>query len=357
MIRHLTLLLLLVAVIPEMAADVYLNPSRGYSWIEEAADSSQIVNTTPDTICRSVATRFSGGDFRIAIAIEDLHGDNRAYPVVAEDGKRLKIKHPGYSVILTDADRRRLSVTFHTSLSGDEEWAKTSRSVVITSPDGIVCSFVPPKAYKNGKRNLLIINKQRSTLSLRLGHSETAEVWSATMDFNPSRLAVAVPPGGAVDIPMLEGEEVRPAIHEALTINEIKDAVTDMADPKAGYWRLTARQLEEKTVRSGGDYTLAVAPRPDGSYTLYYIEGAAVNPSSWHPGMVKARLIPRVNSRFDVVWYDAALTPVAADVAAIFESDEVLTIHFPYYDAATLTFQRIPGYQPSTPAVYDTTDP
>lgn len=355
--RSLTLQVALACLAATAHGDIHFNPSRGYGWSGEPRESSVITNPDADTLTLSAATGFSGGDFRIALAIEDLHGDGRKYPAGERAGKRLTAVHPGYAVEMTDADGRKLTFSHATSLSGDDEWRKTSRTIAVTAPDGEKSVVKPPKQYKHDKRNLLVVKRENGRITVAAGHDETAGVWSAVSDFTPSRLAIVLPPGGAVDVPLVEAEEYRPDVPSPRSAGEIDDAVTDISDRRAGYWRLTARQLEENTARCGGDYILALVPDAGGAYTLYYIDGAAINPSSWPRGAVKARLIPRINGRYDVAWYDADHRKIEGDVAAIFDGSDLLTVHFPYYDNSTLTFQRLSGYRPAAPTVYDSTDP
>lgn len=152
-----------------------------------------------------------------------------------------------------------------------------------------------------------------------------------------------------------------------------EETVRRLADPHApleGTWGILQRSLEEKHLRPGGDYRLAIladADDPDedysGSYTIYYIAGARKSPASWQPGMVKGRLLPTpFEDLYDVEWVDAdgrlLATEIRGEVSrheeeitapegTAYDDDEdttvdvpTLTILFPYHNS-TVTLRRI----------------
>ncbi len=106
-----------------------------------------------------------------------------------------------------------------------------------------------------------------------------------------------------------------------------------------GYWQLLDGELDETLLRLGGDYRLALIADGD-DFDIIYIEGTRINPSFWQPGMVKGRLHSTpFDGIYDITWYDAEGQPMSYSLKAQFESDAILTLHFPY-QGSRLRLQR-----------------
>ena len=91
--------------------------------------------------------------------------------------------------------------------------------------------------------------------------------------------------------------------------------------------------MEEKWLRLGGRYTLAVV-RADDGYDLIYIDGAQVKKSLWQPGMLKGHLARTAfNGSYDLTWIDATLEPMGEEAHASIENGIILTLSFPVYSS------------------------
>ena len=89
--------------------------------------------------------------------------------------------------------------------------------------------------------------------------------------------------------------------------------------------------MEDKWLRLGGRYTLALVRNDDG-YDIIYIDGAQVKKSLWHEGMLKGRLTKTMFSgNYEASWIDATLEPIDRDVQATLENGIILTVNFPVY--------------------------
>lgn len=166
------------------------------------------------------------------------------------------------------------------------------------------------------------------------------------------RLAVAaIPPSGdctltaagRADVALLLAEGMPPTARErlaGLSPDEVDGAVAAApSSSPAGYYTYLDREADQATARLGGRYRLAVVPdaASAGSYLILYMSGAEVNPSLWHPGMLKGRLTATpFSGQYDLRWYDAHGNdiPGADDSFAIFEpSARTLTMRFPILEA------------------------
>lgn len=153
-------------------------------------------------------------------------------------------------------------------------------------------------------------------------------------------------PVGAIRVGYLVGPGSRVAIERAVlstendsqvptttlwTIDALDDYLANSSDPMEGYWKYLDRDMEEKWLRMGGRYTLAVV-RADDGYDLLYINGAQVKKSQWQPCMKKGHLTKTIFSgNYDLIWIDATLEPISEDAYATIENGVILTLNFPIY--------------------------
>ena len=101
-------------------------------------------------------------------------------------------------------------------------------------------------------------------------------------------------------------------------------------DPAEGYWQYLDREMEEKKVKLGGRYTIAVVKNMDDGYDIIYISGAVVNSRNWHTGMLKGRLTKTTFiDEYDMVWYDSDMKYMPNDLSAGVENGSILTLRFP----------------------------
>ena len=128
-------------------------------------------------------------------------------------------------------------------------------------------------------------------------------------------------------------DENKNVINTTWTIDELNRHFAQSKDPYEGYWTYLDRDLEDKWLRLGGRYTIALVATENG-YDLIYIEGAQVKKSLWHCGMLKGQLTNTIFPlNYNAMWIDATFQSFDLDVYASFESDVILNIKFPVYQS------------------------
>lgn len=184
--------------------------------------------------------------------------------------------------------------------------------------------------------NTLCIDVDENLVRVSIGKEELQQVLEASI----SR------PAGVVQVGYLTGPGSRVAIERAVltienenqiatttlwTIDALEEHFASSADPVEGYWKYLDRDMEEKWLRLGGRYTLAVV-RADDGYDLLYIKGAQVKKSLWQPCMFKGHISKTIFSgNYDLNWIDATMEPIGEDAYATIENGVILTINFPIY--------------------------
>lgn len=102
-------------------------------------------------------------------------------------------------------------------------------------------------------------------------------------------------------------------------------------NPFEGYWTYLDRDMEDKWLKLGGRYTIALVENDKG-YDVIYVDGAQVKKSLWFIGMKKAEMVKTIfTDNFTGKWYDATFEPIDEDVYITFESGVILNFKFPVY--------------------------
>ena len=115
------------------------------------------------------------------------------------------------------------------------------------------------------------------------------------------------------------------------TVDALEEYLANSSDPIEGYWKYLDRDMEEKWLKLGGRYTLAVV-RADDGYDILYIDGAQVKKSQWQPCMLKGHIVKTIFSgNYDLYWIDATMEPISEDAYATIENGVILTLNFPIY--------------------------
>lgn len=184
--------------------------------------------------------------------------------------------------------------------------------------------------------NTLCVDVDQQRVRVSIGRDELQQVLEAPV----------ARPAGAVQAGYLVGPGSRVSIERAVltinndnqvntatrwTLDELEQYLDNSTDPIEGYWHYLDRDMEEKWLRLGGRYTVAVV-RAGNGYDLLYISGAQVNPSQWHPCMLKGHIAKTAfDGNYDLTWIDAMMEPIDEDTHATVENGVILTLNFPIY--------------------------
>ena len=219
-------------------------------------------------------------------------------------------------------DQRTMSLkVIQRSGSGMRELAQTTLSKGISLEDDM---------------NTLSVDVDDRSVKVTIGKDELQEVLEAAVSrpTGPLQVGYLVGPGSrvAVERAVLTIENEKQVAATTLWTREALDEYfAASADPVEGYWKYLDRDMEDKWLRLGGRYTLAVV-RSDDGYDIIYIDGAQVKKSLWQEGMLKGHMTKTVFSgNYDATWIDATMEPIDKDVQATIENGVILTMNFPIY--------------------------
>lgn len=343
----------------EWCPEAYYNPKRGYAPFPGASPQGVVLDNDGDSTLFSMVDvpRVNGSlsrNFTLRFKAANLHNSpGKRYSFSSSGGKRRSVENPPWSVVFTDGVSDTLMLTFATE-EGDFDGV-SSRTVMRIVPhrvsgndiDGVEKVELSEGVDMYCGENIFTITRNLDHLTVA-GGNHGSEV---LLDFLypgdiTSSVGFAVAPGGKAifsDIsinvkPDLQSENADERILDGDFISSLRTS----ADPMEGIWRLFDYSLEESMLRLGGEYSLAIVCEDDGSYSVFYLEGAVSGKNQWRRGTLKAMLKPTsFPDVYDVVWRDSEGVPMSRHLKAQLDpSTSVLTISFPKNNS-TLRIRKV----------------
>ena len=219
-------------------------------------------------------------------------------------------------------DQRSMQVTLVKSEGGSVvELASTSLTSGVSLEDGM---------------NTICVDVTDGHVQVSIGKEEPQQVMEASIQRAVGTMHVGylVGAGSRVSIERavltIENEK-QVATSTLWTLDALEEYLSNSIDPVEGYWKYLDRDMEDKWLRLGGRYTLAVV-RADDGYDLIYIDGAQVKKSQWQACMLKGHITKtQFIGNYDLKWIDATMEPIDEDCYATIENGVILTLNFPIY--------------------------
>ena len=135
-----------------------------------------------------------------------------------------------------------------------------------------------------------------------------------------------------------------------LTPADIETIIASNINSPCGYWSLLDFDFDDRYVRNGGDYNLAIVPLSEislnfpskdlcsssGSYAMIYLSGAKIDSEKWKYGMLKGVMEPTsLSSVWRLKWFDSQGEPMDTEetanmsTASMDDNGHILTLSFP----------------------------
>lgn len=316
MLRRLSaavLLVLAVATAWSLNREVIYNDAQsGFSLLDAPTEGKVMVVT--DTARGSV----NCGDADLSFTLR-----------LRNAGKRRPFRYSVYMVAST-GDTLRLSVeSFHgDDPLRDEEMSKLTLYVNRLK---IKETSLPRKRFDNGTLfNTLRLERKGGNLIVDAGRGDAdVAIWIAGgAEYFPDdihSIGVVAESGNRVEIERMQlvlTPSAESRLSSGLTAESIRQLVSDNPQSPCGLWTLLDFDLDDRYMRSGGDYRLAILPweelprdaaarlqtfgYPTTSFAVIYLDGATVDASRWKPGMLKGVMLPTaLSTAWRIVWFDS----------------------------------------------------
>lgn len=181
------------------------------------------------------------------------------------------------------------------------------------------------------------INCATGLVTILAGNAAITPQATITIPTPRAQGAIGVTTSGNARIDLAVGEylpdydTLLSAAYTSAQTDSLLAAYSTKRTPSApeGLWQYLDRNTDPAYMRPGGTYTLAIIPSGP-NFNIIYIDGAEINASRWHKGMLKGTLRPTpFQGHYNLTWYDAELHPHTAECSATLESPLLLRLDFP----------------------------
>ena len=284
------------------------------------------------------------GDYdamRWRMRVSNTHArHNTAYIYYDSGGKSIKTKYPGWGIVLKGGEQEttisfvtideRTDETYSsphvemTVKSGGKETAHKTLSSGFDLYDG-------PNAFQ--------LSLEGSNWQLSAGNREYKEITSGELTSKLDSIGFVVMPGGEIKVEniIIQQNGIEDVSHSVIGAGALE---FDAADDLEGEWAIFDMNIDEKMIKSGGDYRLAIKKSKDREgYDIIYLSGAVTNGGKWKQGMVKGSITPLpFDSVYDIEWVGASGKTLKGIKAQ--KEGDILTLQFPSH-ASTLRLRKI----------------
>ena len=303
-------------------------------------------NETMYDQCVTDTMRLSSRPYRYQARMNNEHNAPRkSYTVFDSNGKRSKVNSTACGIVF---DMNENGTEYWAALiqcensnlnddMTDKRYMKVALIHHTLSHDDTIASSRLSKGVSLGSGfNSIQVEAGDGELVISVGAEELNEVFRVDH----------VAPSGKVKVGCLVGAGAKVKIERSViaiplktlnhdvtqwTVDSLKKHFEQSSDPLEGFWIYQDRDLEEKWLRLGGRYTLAIVATASG-YDIIYIDGAETRNETWEIGMLKGRMKKTIfSSHYDLMWVDATHEPITQDAYASVENGVLLTLKFPVY--------------------------
>jgi len=323
-----------------------------YMGIEDdrlVAENSTIANSLNyDT------TAVTAPSYRYMLRVANLHNvQGKSYTArEVMSRERMQVDNPEWGLIFNKTRGSYALVTVRCGNTALRDDITDERYMLVTiiqvkgrERDTLAVKRLTRDVDLNDGLNALRVDVQPTSVQVSIGRNSLTSIIEAPLTRPQGAVNVGfyVGPAGRIAIErsvLTVDNDNHVAIDTEWTRTTLDERFEQSRDPYEGYWTYLDRDVEDKWLRLGGRYTIALVATDDG-YDIIYIAGAQVKKSLWHEGMLKGRMKRTIfNDNYDAVWVDATQLPMSDDVNASIENGVILTLHFPVYNSQ-LRFSKV----------------
>lgn len=321
---------------------VYMNRARGYTDFQHATDSTLVIANSGATPVKDLMALVNHDSMRWRMRVTNNHArHNTVYTYSGSNGKRLKIKYPGWGIILKGG-RGETVIGFKTiDNRTDETYSSPCVEVTVKSGDKETMKKTLSSGFDlyDGPNSFqLSIDELRWQLSA--GNREHKEIGSGELTERPDSIGFLVMPGGEIKVENISIIETGAGDVGVKLIPSVLEF--DPTDELEGEWAIFDMNIDEKMLKTGGEYRMAIKKRSDTEgYDLIYLSGAVVNGDKWRPGMIKGHIMSLpFESIYEIEWVGATGNTLKGIKAQ--RDGDLITLQFPN-QSSTLRLRKIPS--------------
>lgn len=303
-------------------------------------------NKTINDILLTDTALIISNHYRLQVRMANEHNSpRRSYTITDSSGNNHRISHPAWGIAfeINEDQTEYWAVTLqcmNTDINDDINDRRIANITLIhhyNGNDKIISSRQIDKGINlYDGFNSLEVTIRKNELVISVGDDELTEVIHTAYEHSISPVKVGCLVGAGAKV-KIEREVIAFTADTTImqdtdwTLDKLQRHFEQSTDPVEGLWQYQDRDMEDRWLRLGGRYTLAVIATDNG-YDIIYISGADTRSDLWHTGMLKGHMTRTIfNNHYDLMWVDATLRPITQDAYAGIENGVLLTLKFPVY--------------------------
>ena len=305
-----------------------------------------LANNMDEDLMLMDTVQLTTSTFRYYVRIQNTHSkEGKRYTVTDSLGSKRKVESTEAGIVIKISEDDYWKATYYTRNRNQYDDITDQRlmDVCLCHYDGDNLLYahdttLVQNVNMTGGYNVLCVDANPETITVSIGEKKLRPVVTCpTQPYGKlESVGLYVGPGADVNLEravLSYSDEPEQMVESGWTKETLDQHFAKSKNPYEGYWVYLDRDLEDKWLRLGGRYTVALVETETG-YDIIYIDGAQVKKSLWHTGMMKGRMTNTIfPNNFNAQWIDATFQPFDLDVYATFESDVILNIKFPVYNS------------------------
>ncbi len=311
-------------------------------------DGEQLVfsngNASPLIVCDTTLVPDQGYQYLVRAASMTNHA-GRTYSITDLKGKKSRVSTTAWGIVFDWRDSlnyRRVELSCDNSNLYDDLTDKRQMHVkayrCLVGKESLLDSWTLNHGVDlDDGLNTLSVAVNDGQVHVSVGKNELVQVGTLMLDTDEPCTTLAgvyLSPGAEIAIErtvLTTDSNASRRIATTWTRESLDQHFALSDDPIEGYWQYQDRDMEDRWLRLGGRYTVAVVSSDKG-YDIIYVSGAQVNAPQWREGLLKGHISKTIfDGHYDLEWIDATFQPIVQDAYAAFENDVLMTLNFPVY--------------------------
>lgn len=309
-----------------------------------------IPNQTATATCLIDSASLTTGDYKYYVRIANEHNE----PGKSYHAGSTKVANPSWGIVFGSADTSQWIVRLSCSNAGfrDDIADKRAMTATLLYNNNGVSTTVKDTVMASGVNlytgfNVVSVEVKGNNASIKIGNKKLHEIFNITDDrlchseVVASGLYIGAGARVKVERSVVQRDSIATVnLNTDWTKEKLDAHFAHSTDDIEGYWTYLDRDMEDKWLRIGGRYTIALVKSQNG-YNVIYIDGAKVKKTAWHTGMLKGTLTHTIfTGNYNGTWVDATLKPITDDVYVTVENGAILCFKFPVYKSQ-LRFSKV----------------
>ena len=319
-------------------------PHHVHSWLDDGRLFIHNGITLPLIVCDTTLVPDQGYQYLVRAALITNRA-GRSYSIIDSQGNQSLVSTTAWGVVfdwLDSLNYRRVELSCDNSNLYDDLTDERQMHVKAYRCQAGKETLLDSWTLNNGVDldlglNTLSVAVSDGQVHVSVGKNELVQVGTLMLDFDEpctTLTGVYLSPGAEIAIErtiLTTDSNASRRIATTWTRESLDQHFALSDDPIEGYWQYQDRDMEDRWLRLGGRYTVAVVSSDKG-YDIIYVSGAQVNAPQWREGLLKGHISKTIfDGHYDLEWIDATFQSIEQDAYAAFENGVLMTLNFPVY--------------------------